>query len=422
MDTNTANQLHKKNVINSFRKYLEQAFRAKAKERSKVVAVWDLDDARPDLHSYISRIRMADAEATTALLTGRCEVNVHSPENFRKHLEHYGHHVLFSGWLLKASSDECDSAMLAVIEFGEPRRYTSPPNDFRVIAFVPAYNEDDIINQTIEYLVAQGIEVYLLDNWSTDSTFAKAREWLGRGLIGLERFPTDGPTPHYEWRQILGRIEELSRSLSADWFVLHDCDERRESPWPQISYRCGIYYADRCGFNCVDHVVLNFWPTNEEFDPKYNLQEQLKSCSFSDHAGHFHQRKAWKNNGKPILLSASAGHDVKFEERRVYPYKFLIKHYPLRSQSHAKRKIFHDRMPRWSAEERRLGWHAQYDDFDRDRTFVWDPETFINSGDPAFYEDYLLKRISGIGIFSEVPAWATEPIAPSILIVGSPKK
>ena len=78
-------------------------------------------------------------------------------------------------------------------------------------AFVPTYNESDIIPHTLQYLTSQGIDVYVIDNWSSDDTLARARQFIGRGLIGLERFPPDGPTQTYEWRQMLGRVEELAR-------------------------------------------------------------------------------------------------------------------------------------------------------------------------------------------------------------------
>ena len=72
------------------------------------------------------------------------------------------------------------------------RRPQAVPADFRVVALMTAYNEEDIIAPSLRHLFAQGCEVYLVDNWSSDRTFEVAEQFLGRGLIGIERFPAGG--------------------------------------------------------------------------------------------------------------------------------------------------------------------------------------------------------------------------------------
>jgi len=170
-----------------------------------------------------------------------------------------------------------------------------------------------------------------------------------------------------------------------------------------------MYYADRCGFNCIDHIVLNFHPTDDRFDPTTDVEEQLRYFSFSDHEGHFHQRKAWKHLGHRVDLASTAGHDIRYPGRLVYPFKFLMKHYPIRSQAHGERKVFQDRAKRWSAEERSLGWHKQYDELERSRSFLHDPSTLRYFDAASFYDECLIERLSGIGVFKEAPWWATGP-------------
>jgi cellulose synthase/poly-beta-1,6-N-acetylglucosamine synthase-like glycosyltransferase len=67
-------------------------------------------------------------------------------------------------------------------------RWREPPDSFRILAIVPTYNEEDIIESTIRDTIPQGLEVYLIDNWSTDRTYSLARRFEGRGLVGLERW------------------------------------------------------------------------------------------------------------------------------------------------------------------------------------------------------------------------------------------
>jgi hypothetical protein len=284
-----------------------------------------------------------------------------------------------------------------------------PPASFRLLAIVPAYNEEDIIALTIADLIGQGLDVYLIDNWSSDQTIERAKPFLGRGLIGFERFPPGGPTATYDLGKLLQRVEYIGHEQRwASWVMLHDADERRRSPWPGVRLREAIWHVDRAGFSCIDHVTLNFWPVDNEFGSRQgDVEQHFRYFEFSSHPGHFHQRRGWKQTAVPVSLAASAGHDVQFPSRRVYPYKFLLKHYPVRSQAHGEHKVLCDRIARWNPEERTRGWHRQYDD--ERQCFLRDPGELLLFDEHSFDRTYLIQRLSGAGIFTEVPPWATPP-------------
>jgi hypothetical protein len=309
------------------------------------------------------------------------------------------HAPVFEGWTR-------DGQRVCVVE-PTPFQILEPPTDFRVVAIVPTYNEADILEHTLRYLLEDGIGVYVLDNWSTDATCEIAAR---QPLVGLERFPPSGPSSTYELRRILGRVEQIASSLDADWIVLHDADERRRGPWPQVGLRQALYMVDRRGFTCVDHITLSFWPTlgAPVYDGTTDVEDALTYFEFSDHPGHFHQRRAWRQvPGQRVDLASTAGHDVQFPGRRVCPYRFLLKHYPIRSQAHGERKVLAERRPRWDATERAFGWHAQYDGV---VDFVRPPSQLIRFDPASFYADWLVERLSGVGIFAEPPPWATPPV------------
>ena len=90
-----------------------------------------------------------------------------------------------------------------------------------MVAVMPVYNEADVILSTLRHLIAQGIEVYVLDNHSTDATAQLARSLLGHGVIAIETCPAE-PTAYYEWEPLLRRVESLSETLDANWLMLHD--------------------------------------------------------------------------------------------------------------------------------------------------------------------------------------------------------
>lgn len=145
------------------------------------------------------------------------------------------------------------------------------PHPFRVIALISAYNEADVISPVIEHLVENGVDVYLLDNCSTDETVEEARRWLGRGLVGIETFPTPGDERHrlaagrYDWTAILLRKEELARTLEADWFLHHDADEFRESPLDSLTLGDAIRFVDSLDYNCIDFRIFDFPPVDDGF-------------------------------------------------------------------------------------------------------------------------------------------------------------
>ena len=184
-----------------------------------------------------------------------------------------------------------------------------------IIAIIAAYNEDDVIYHVIGDLIQQGLQVYLIDHCSTDNTVQEASRWLNKGLIHIERFPEDSGYPKrneakYVWSDILRRKEELALSLDADWFIHHDADEFRESPWVGLSLREAIEAVDKMGYNAIDFELFNFKPVNNDFVPGEDVRQYLK---YYDAGGEFDkvQVKAWKKQNNKINLVSSGGHEVK---------------------------------------------------------------------------------------------------------------
>lgn len=235
---------------------------------------------------------------------------------------------------------------------------------FRVIAIIAAFNEGDIISPVIGHLAENGIDVYLIDNHSTDDTREQASQWLGRGLLRIESFPpvcSESPGS-FDWTSILHRKEELAGELPADWFIHNDADEIRESPWPGMTLKEAIRWVDTVGYNCIDFKCLNFSPVDDGFrqgdDPRIYF-------TFYENAAEFDKVRlnCWKKTKMGVSLASSGGHEALFENRRVFPIKFLLRHYPIRSQRHGVQKIFAERKSRFLESERSKGWHIQYNQF-----------------------------------------------------------
>ena len=328
-------------------------------------------------------------------------------DEFSELLSAYGLDIAFHGLTCNNDRDLEKKTILSILHgasWARPQHLDA--GNFRVIALMTAYNEEDVIYHAIKHLTDAGVDVYLIDNWSTDRTIAVAQPLLGKGLIGIEQFPPEGPSGTYDWRPLLRRVEELATTLDADWFIHHDADEFRQSPWPELSLKQAFCYADRMGFNAVDHTVLEFPPVDNGFIPGEDFAHYFVRCSFGQRPGHFLQIKAWKKQTARISLAATGGHAVEFANRRVFPYKFLLRHYPIRSQQHGLRKVLSERMPRFNEVERtQLAWHRHYDGIRSDHDFLRDPSSLHDAEQPDFLATFLLERIAGIGV--------VRPTAPS---------
>ena len=305
----------------------------------------------------------------------------------------------FAGLTVNNDRDLAKKTSLLVLE-GEARRTIAPaPPEFTVTAVVPAYNEADVIEPVLRALDQQGVRIHLVDNWSTDDTVARA-EALGLGdRLTVERFPHEGPSGTYDWEALLRHTEELAATLDTDWVLHQDADEIRLPPWEGVMMRDALHHVRALGFNAVDHTVVVFHPVDgKDFAPGTDPRERLGHFEFGARPGHLVQVKAWDARAAGrVDLAQDGGHTARFDGRRVFPYKFLLLHYPVRSQAHGERKVFGERQVRWNAQERERGWHQQYDELASGHAFVRDPAG-LERYDAEFGRRFLVERLSGIGI------------------------
>jgi hypothetical protein len=337
------------------------------------------EQARPDVGRVHPNVPGADASGFRVRLPGRGagELVVQV--------------VLDSGeripiWLLKisdaarADAEQKRRGLLPMQSNAADRDQPEVPDDaivpgdvnFRVVAIISTFNEADIIDPVLAHLYENRIEAYLIDNHSTDDTVERARAWLGKGLLDIETFPSQQPTGvPVAWAQILERKAELAAELGADWYIHHDADEIRESPWPGMSLHDALRWVDRLGFNTIEFRLLNFPPVDDGFAAGCDLKTYFTRWEEGPEHDRI-QRKCWKA-GQVDLLLADGGHDVRFENRRLFPIPFLLRHYPIRSQRHGTRKVMKERKGRFAPTEIALGWHRQYDHVDEGFNFLRNP-------------------------------------------------
>ena len=70
------------------------------------------------------------------------------------------------------------------------------------------------------------------------------------------------------------------------------------------------------------------------------------------------------------------------------------------------------RVARWDPAERAAGWHTHYDDVGPAHRFVRAPETLEYFEPQCFDANYLIERLSGIGLAPEAPHAASPDVLP----------
>ncbi len=223
----------------------------------------------------------------------------------------------------------------------------------RVVALLAIYNEERFIAGCLEHLIGQGVEVYLIDNQSTDASLTIAEQYRGRGLIDIETLPRTGGV--FSLVTQLKRKEQLAATLDADWFMHVDADEIRLPLRSGMTLAQAFADVESQGFNAVNFMEFTFIPTREAPDHDHPDFQRTMRWYYPYSPRYPHRLSAWKRQTEPVELSWSGGHRVRFPDLRMYPEAFPMRHYLFLSVPHALEKFVYRRYD--PVEIERLGWH-----------------------------------------------------------------
>ena len=226
----------------------------------------------------------------------------------------------------------------------------------RIIAILATYNEGRFIAGCLEHLFRHGIEVYLIDNCSTDQTVAIAAQYLNRGLITIETLPRAGV---FCLRTQLERKEQLAASLEADWFMHVDADEIHLPPHSDCTLAQALADVEAQGYNAVNFLEFTFIPTQEAPDHDHADFQRTMRWYYPFQPFFPHRLNAWKRQPGPVELAWSGGHRVRFPGLRIYPASFRMRHYLFLSVPHAIRKYVDRCYDPAEVEAQWHGWRAK---------------------------------------------------------------
>jgi glycosyltransferase involved in cell wall biosynthesis len=222
----------------------------------------------------------------------------------------------------------------------------------RVLAILATYNEERVIANCLDNLIAHGVDTYLIDNCSTDRTVAIAERYLGQGVVGIETLPRDGV---FSLRRQLEAKERVIEAADADWLMHLDADEIRLPPRSGHTLAEAFRSVQEEGYNAVNFMEYTFVPTREEPDHDHPHFVQTMRWYYPFLPRFVHGLKAWKRQEAPVNLKDSGGHHVHFEGMQPYPVPFVMKHYQFLSIPHAIEKYVQRRFDRAEVSD---GWHG----------------------------------------------------------------
>lgn len=288
----------------------------------------------------------------------------------------------------------------------------------RVVALMTVRNEADYLARTLTHLEQQGVEVCLIDNGSVDASRKIAESFGSRNVCRIESLPYDGV---FSLARILQNEERLAREIDADWFLHHDADEIREAPAGMGTLAEAFKIVQDEGFNAVAFDEFVFLPTDRcEDHAGRDFVAEMVWYYFHEPAP-LHHVKAWRRAADLDLVS-DAGHHVRFAGIRIFPQKFVLRHYIALSVAHVIRK-YAGRV--YDTEEfDRRGWHGARLSFAPEQLTLPDRATLKQFDGHGWDRSDPRKGHSFLGVPKPLPRVRPNsllragPVAPAPFIVG----
>jgi hypothetical protein len=195
----------------------------------------------------------------------------------------------------------------------------------RITALVTAHDDEDVVGAVLDDLIDQGVHVHLLDRGSTDATLQVADGRQASGRLTTEALADRGALTRAD---ALRRQEVLAVETETDWFVSLDAHAFLESPWPETGFRTALEQVDRLGYNAVGFAEACFLPIDDSFrqgDPRpaFRFHEPVGAVDRP-------RIRCWKKQPGRLDLTSTAGDEVLYAGRRVFPLRFVLRRYPSR--------------------------------------------------------------------------------------------
>lgn len=128
----------------------------------------------------------------------------------------------------------------------------------RILCILTAWNEIEFLPLKKRFCEANGIDLYVIDNYSDDGTW----EWLQKNGVPSHRFDTNGS---FNLRKLQDEIVRTIHEQKPDWVIYNGADLFPVTDKPLYKE---IQMLNDLGCNVAMQYCISFYNTGEERNPK----------------------------------------------------------------------------------------------------------------------------------------------------------
>ena len=240
-----------------------------------------------------------------------------------------------------------------------------------ILGVTLAYNEADCIETAMKMLLRCCDSVIVFDHGSTDDTADIVDAMPGVDRVAIDRLTCpvvdkDGRQTPLPWRFVAKALLRCQDVF--DWVVWIDADEILRKPDNELPIKADIEREAQSGIQVIRPLIRKFFMTNNN-GPENNY---LRSLCYYKTYEIGHAPRAWQLNLTPENVPPGRHVYDTTTGPRVHPFyipwpngtrvsnnRWLLDHYPFRSQAQATKKILHDRVWITPLDQRRYYNHIR---------------------------------------------------------------
>lgn len=203
----------------------------------------------------------------------------------------------------------------------------------RLLGILLCFNDGDLLEDSIRYLLDHNHEIIAWDHGSTDET-PQILESFRKELLELTYLKRDV--------DFYSLYPEMSRHLQAnyvqhyDWISWPDQDEFLEGPSRSKTYASWLDDVYRSPYDWIQFNNYNFWYTEQDDVSIRSTPRRVRHYSlFPDCAPRIRSWRASSTNIRVFNHNPPIGN--------AWPTNFNLRHYPSRSREQLLRRVLHDR-------------------------------------------------------------------------------
>ncbi|MQA73284.1 MAG: glycosyltransferase [Solirubrobacterales bacterium] len=203
----------------------------------------------------------------------------------------------------------------------------------RCLGVLLCYNDGDLLEESISYLLEQHHDLIAWDHGSTDET-PSILERFRPHCREIRRVPRE--FDFYQLYQAMSRHLIESYVTDYDWVSWPDQDEFLEGPARDRSYYEYVVEAHDAGIDWIRFRNFNYWCTDEDDPTVSETTRRVRHYALRpDCPPRIRSWRAKVTNVRRFNHNALDG--------RPSPRLFDLRHYPMRSPSQMRARVLHDR-------------------------------------------------------------------------------